>query len=250
VFTNLLSNALKFTPAGGRVTVEAQIVERSMEVRVSDNGAGISPEFLPYVFDRFRQGDHTTLRNRSGLGLGLSIAKRLVEAHQGTIVVESAGKDQGAAFVVRLPIVGATDRPADSPRSEPKALRPRLDGIRVLIVDDEADARDVMGQALGECGADIAMASGATDALDILAHADIDVLLADLAMPDEDGYSLIRRIRASSTRRLASIPAAAVTAHAGDHERQKALEAGFQVHVTKPIEPFDLARTVGELARR
>jgi signal transduction histidine kinase/ActR/RegA family two-component response regulator len=246
VFVNLLSNALKFTEPGGLISVATRLVEQTWEVRVSDNGKGIDPEFLPHVFDRFRQGDSTTTRNHGGLGLGLSIAKQLVEAHNGKIDVKSAGRDRGTTFIVSLPVaVHAVERIAEAGADAPSP-KPRLDGVRVLIVDDEAEAREIIGQALEDCGASIIVTDRAIDALTILEHENIDVLLADIAMPDGDGYSLIRRVRASGAR-FAAIPAAALTAHARKEDRQMALAAGFQMHVPKPVEPFELARAITRL---
>ncbi|RPI51864.1 MAG: response regulator, partial [Acidobacteria bacterium] len=246
VFVNLLGNSLKFTPAGGRIMVSARIVDRVLEIRVADTGIGIEPEFLPYVFERFRQGDGTTTRNHSGLGLGLSIAKQLVEAHKGTIRAESAGKGKGTAFVVTLPISGQEAERAAAAAAEPP-VDVRLDGVHVLVVDDEKDTRDLIGRALEDRGALISVADNSEDAIEILERDDIDVLLADIAMPGEDGYSLIRRIR-SGGNRLASIPAAAVTAHARDDERTRALAAGFHVHMAKPVEPSEIVRMVNHLA--
>jgi signal transduction histidine kinase/ActR/RegA family two-component response regulator len=245
VFVNLLGNALKFTPAGGHIMVSARTLGRSLEIRVADDGIGIDPEFLPYVFDRFRQGDSTTTRNHPGLGLGLSIAKQLVEAHKGSIRVESGGSRKGTAFVVTLPM---DSRPAETMSDAPSAADgPRLDGVRVLVVDDEQDARDLIGHALEERGAKITLADNSHDAFEILERGNIDVLLADIAMPGQDGYSLIQQIRSSGRRQLAGIKAAAVTAHARDDERRRALAAGFHAHVSKPVEPFELVRLVDHL---
>ncbi|HKY21416.1 MAG TPA: ATP-binding protein [Vicinamibacterales bacterium] len=248
VFVNLLGNSLKFTPTGGHIVVSARIADRNLEVRVADDGIGIEPSFLPYVFDRFRQGDSTSTRNHPGLGLGLSIARQLVDAHGGSIRAESGGTGKGTAFIVTLPI--DTHAGANTPAPPPEQLdtEPRLDGIRVLVVDDERDARELIGRALEDRGAEISLADNSSDAIRILERDDIDVLLADIAMPDEDGYALIRRIRASPADRMAGIPAAAVTAHAHADERLRALAAGFQVHVPKPVEPFELVRTVSHLA--
>jgi CheY-like chemotaxis protein len=208
------------------------------------------------VFDRFRQADSTTTRVYGGVGLGLSIARQLVEAHQGSISVESPGKDRGATFIVRLPsgvrrpdvsVAVATDGEAPA---EPNVSRAgRLDGIRVLVVDDELDSREVMAQALEDCGARVTLAGNARDALEILERSEVDVLLADVAMPDEDGYTLIRKVRASTAGRIAAIPAAAVTAHARDDERRQALSAGFHLHLAKPFEIAQLTRTVQALVR-
>jgi len=246
VFVNLIGNSLKFTPAGGHIMVSGRVVGRALEIRVADNGIGIEPEFLPFVFDRFRQGDGTTTRNHSGLGLGLSIAKQLVEAHKGTIRAESAGRGKGTAFIVTLPISGHEDR-RDAPAEMETAADVRLDGVRVLVVDDEKDTRDLIERALEDRGARITVADSSQEAIEILEQNEIDVLLADIAMPDEDGYSLIRRIR-SAPGAIATIPAAAVTAHARDDERTRALAAGFHVHMAKPVEPSEIIRMVNHLA--
>lgn len=253
VFFNLLGNALKFTPAGGQITVDAMCVDDAVELRVSDSGVGIEPEFLPYVFDRFCQGDSTRTRSYGGLGLGLSIAKQFVEAHGGRIAVDSAGQNLGTTFSVRLPVAARrADRAvpaAQTGRLSVATGAPRLDGIRVLIVDDEPDAREVMAHALQAYGARVTRVASATEAFDVLRQTEIDVLLADVAMPDEDGYSFIRRVRASTDDRIAAVPAAAVTAHASYADREQAFAAGFQRHLAKPVEPVDLASTVDQLAR-
>jgi len=251
VFFNLIGNAVKFTDEGGRIDVAIRRENGSVEVRVSDTGIGIEPEFLPHVFDRFRQADSTTTRVHGGVGLGLSIARQLVEAHQGAISVESEGKGRGATFIVRLPLVSArVESQEPAPPEEPKpAGGVRLDGIRVLVVDDESDSREVMAHALEDSGATVSVAENARQAMEILEESEMDVLLADIAMPEEDGYALIHRIRSSPAGRIAAIPAAAVTAHARDDERRRALAAGFHLHLAKPLEPGQLTRTVQALAR-
>ena len=256
VFFNLLSNAVKFTPAGGRVALETGVVDDFVEVKVVDNGVGIEPEFLPHAFDRFRQADSTTTRNHGGLGLGLSIARQLVEAHKGTIAVHSEGKGHGSTFVVCLPVAGQRPERAEEDGAARMPERPvgtdappRLDGIRVLIVDDEPDTREIMAHELQGCGAVVSQAGCTGDALEILEGEEVDILLADIAMPEEDGYDLIRKVRSSATPRLAAIPAAAVTAHARDDERRRALAAGFHLHMAKPVEPEQLARAVQTLVR-
>lgn len=257
VFFNLLGNAVKFTGEGGRVDVELRTIDDLVEVRVADTGIGIDQVFLPHVFDRFRQADSATTRGHGGVGLGLSIARQLVEAHQGTISVESPGKDQGAVFVVRLPsglpppaAVTETMAAPGDPGPETRLVQSiRLDGVHVLVVDDESDSREVMAQALEGCGARVTLAENARDAFDILERSEVDVLLADVAMPGEDGYTLIRKIRASTAGRVAAIPAAAVTAHARDDERRLALSAGFHLHLAKPFELAQLTRTVQDLVR-
>jgi CheY-like chemotaxis protein len=244
VFVNLLGNALKFTEAGGHIIVSARVTGRNLEIRVADDGIGIEPEFLPHVFDRFRQADSTTTRNHAGLGLGLSIAKQLIEAHKGSIRVESGGPGKGTAFIVTLPLAGDV---VARQEAQPSEDQPRLDGVRVLVVDDEQDSRDLIGRALEGRGATITLADNSTQAFEILERTDIDVLLADIAMPGEDGYELIRRIRSSAGKKLAALPAAAVTAHVRYDERQRALAAGFHMHVPKPVEPVELVRTVNRL---
>jgi CheY-like chemotaxis protein/two-component sensor histidine kinase len=251
VFFNLLGNAVKFTDEGGGIDVSVKCRDGYVEADVTDTGIGIEPEFLPHVFDRFRQADSTTTRVHGGVGLGLSIARQLVEAHQGTLSVTSDGKNQGSTFSVRLPMaIRQTDTGDASPTSEAKSPSGvRLDGIRVLVVDDEQDSREVMAHTLEDCGASVSLAGTAREALEILEQSEMDVLLADIAMPDEDGYALIRQIRSSAAGRIATIPAAAVTAHARDDERRQALAAGFHLHLAKPFEPGQLTRTVQALAR-
>jgi signal transduction histidine kinase/ActR/RegA family two-component response regulator len=253
VFLNLLSNAVKFTPSGGQIGIEIASTPRSVTVRVSDTGAGIDPEFLPHVFDRFRQGNSATNRSVGGLGLGLFIARHLIEAQSGTIHVESEGPDRGSVFTVCLPAAIASVHPAIRPGRSDSTSRsdasPELNGIRVLLVDDEPDAREMMSAALETCGATVVSAASAGDALRTLGRVAVDVVLADIAMPEKDGYELIREIRATPGPRFSSVPAAAVTAHARDDERQRALAAGFQMHLAQPIDPATLARAVAALAR-
>jgi signal transduction histidine kinase/ActR/RegA family two-component response regulator len=258
VFFNLLSNALKFTPPGGRITIDASCAENTVEVRVSDSGVGIEPDFLPHVFDRFWQADSTRVRSHGGLGLGLTIVKQIVEAHGGTIAVESAGRNLGTTFTVRLPAAARQgERPAPRRHTGGNGSHangshvngaPHLEGIHVLVVDDEPDAREFVAHALQIHGARVTGAMSAAEAFEVLDHSDIDVLLVDIAMPDEDGYSFLRRVRASADGRIAAIPAAAVTAHARFPEREEAFAAGFQRHLAKPVDPSLLASTVDQLA--
>jgi signal transduction histidine kinase len=249
VFFNLVDNALKFTPKQGRVSIDARIADGRVEIEVSDDGAGIDPEFLPFVFDRFRQGDSTTSRNHGGLGLGMSIARQLVQAHQGTITAASGGVNRGSTFTVSLPIA-APKASAAGPDDKPGAPAPRLAGIRVLVVDDDEDAREIMAHALESYGARVQVAANAHDALDILEHADVDALLSDISMPEEDGYSLIRKVRASKVGRVASVPAAAVTALTRSEHRDKVIAAGFHLHVPKPFVPAQLATVVETLTQK
>ena len=252
VFLNLLSNAVKFTPSGGRVQIQMAAGAGSIAVRVADTGQGIDPVFLPHVFDRFRQEDSATTRSVGGLGLGLFIARQLVEAQNGTLRAESDGPNRGASFTVTLPAAAASRPAAGRPEASPSSdasRAPALDGVCVLLVDDEADAREMMAAALETCGATVVAAASARDALQALGRVPVDVLLADIAMPEQDGYELIREIRSARTGRTAAVPAAAVTAHARDDERQRALAAGFQMHLAKPIDPATLAHAVAALAR-
>lgn len=252
VFFNLLSNGLKFTEDGGYIDISGAMIDGHVEVRVQDTGIGIAPEFLPYVFEPFRQADTGATRSYGGLGLGLSIAKQLVDAHKGTLSVESKGRGEGAAFTVRLPAIGVNAATRQE-RADPPADRqapPRLDGIRVLAVDDEPAAREIVEYVLAEQGAAVTMVASAAEAFDRLMRGEFDVLLADIAMPDEDGCALLRRIRACGHPRAAAIPAAAVTAHAREDERRDVMAAGFQLHLVKPIDPAELARAVDRLARR
>jgi len=205
------------------------------------------------VFERFRQGDSTTTRGVGGLGLGLFIARQLVEAQEGTIRVQSDGPGHGATFIVTLPATKgaiASHALANAGDEAPADLEPMpaLNGIRVLLVDDEPDAREMMALALETCGAIVMSAASARDALQTLARTDIDLVLSDIAMPGKDGYELIREIRAMSSTRLSGLPAAAVTAHAREDERERALAAGFQMHLAKSIHPATLARAVAALA--
>ena len=254
VFFNLIDNALKFTPASGHVHVDTRLADGRVEIQVRDDGAGIEPDVLPVVFDRFRQGDSSTSRAYGGLGLGLSIAKQLIEAHGGSISAQSAGKGRGSTLTVQLPIVAGLHDPRleepvlDRPRAD--LLEPRLDGLRVLVVDDEPDAREIMAHTLETAGATVTLAASAADALRILDRAELDVLLADIAMPEEDGFSLIRKVRSSPARRVAGLPAAAVTAFTREEHLRDALSAGFHLHLAKPVRSDELVRAVDQLVRR
>jgi PAS domain S-box-containing protein len=253
VVWNLLSNAIKFTPKGGRVRVEIARVESSVEITVSDTGRGIEPEFLPHVFERFRQADASSTREHGGLGLGLSIVKHMVEAHGGTVRAESEGEGKGATFVVRLPVMAvrretAQPQPANTynPGSGAFECPPELEGVKVLVVDDEADTRDMLMRVLDECHAIVLQAASAEEALAALDAWDADVLISDIGMPGADGYELIRRVRAREGP-SAGIPAVALTAYARFEDRMRALRAGFQMHVAKPVEPAELVTVVHSL---
>jgi CheY-like chemotaxis protein/anti-sigma regulatory factor (Ser/Thr protein kinase) len=263
VIWNLLSNAVKFTPEGGRVEISLQREDHQSCIRVADSGMGIRPDFLAYVFDRFRQADSSTTRKHGGLGLGLAIVRHLVELHGGTVEVESDGEGKGAAFTVRIPQgrpwhaarirpdgLPAADlaEPADTPHDGP-AKRGELQGCKVLLVDDEEDTREVISAALEQLGAWVASAASAAEALEEMRRFQPDVLVADIGMPGEDGYSLIRRVRELEGD-LGNTPAMALTAYAGEADRERALKAGFQLHLPKPVEPQVLAAAVASLAGR
>ena len=253
VAANLLSNAVKFTPSGGAVNVRLRQVDSDVELEVADTGEGIAPDFLPCVFEAFRQADGSTTRARGGLGLGLSIVKHLVEAHRGSVQVRSEGAGRGATFTVRLPAAGIPEGvapPAYSTQVGNAAADRSLAGISVLVVDDDQESRNVVAAHLREHEAIVLTADSAAHAFDVLQHERIDVLLADIAMPEEDGYSLLRRVRALQPAAAARIPAAAITALARADDRRRALQAGFQLHMPKPIEAAALVAAVSELYDR
>jgi len=255
IFLNLLANAVKFTPPGGTIAVDVALHGDAVEVRVADTGSGIDRDFLPHVFERFRQGENSTSRAVGGLGLGLFIARQLVEAQGGSIRAESDGPGAGATFVVMLPVaaerMGAAHVPtAARPTAAPRPVEhpgPQLTGIRVLVVEDQPDVREWIAEALRRSGAIVTIAASAIQAIDVLTDREVDVMLADIAMPGEDGYDLIRAVRSLPLRRAAQLPAAAVTACARDDERQRALAAGFNLHLPKPIEPAALVDAVARL---
>jgi PAS domain S-box-containing protein len=256
VVWNLLSNAVKFTPKGGRVQVLLERVNSHIEISVIDTGIGIRPEFLPHVFDRFRQADGSTTRRHGGLGLGLSIVKQLVEMHGGSIRAKSPGEGQGATFTVTLPIVVVhperpeplKGRPKESDQEEDTWQGGALAGLKVLVVDDEPDARQLIHRVLADCEAEVAVASSAAEALAVIGQFRPDVLVCDIGMPDQDGYDLIHAVRANPATR--DIPAAALTAFARTDDRKRSLLAGFQTHVAKPVDPAELTAAVASLAFR
>jgi PAS domain S-box-containing protein len=238
---NLLINAVKFTPPGGRVEASIALLDGLVELRVADNGAGIGPGVLPYIFERFHQGDSSTTRTHGGLGLGLAIVRHLVELHGGTVEARSEGPGLGATFIVRLPAVADA---GESPPAE-RAGGVRLDNVRVLVVDDEEDARELLRAALERAGARVVAAASAPDALAALAMQTVDAIVADLAMPGKDGLELIAEIRALEGARRA--PALALTALAQEHDRARALAAGFDRHVAKPVDPLRLPEILADL---
>lgn len=246
VVWNLLTNAIKFTPQGGLVEVQLKVVSQYVQISVRDTGKGIAAEFLPYVFNRFRQADSTSTRSHGGLGLGLAIVRQLVDMHGGTIDVASPGEGLGATFTVTLPILEARCDDAAQP-SMPLNSTLSLEGLQILVVDDEADIREYVSTVLEQFSARVTFATSAAEALNILRSAQLNVLVSDIGMPQEDGYSLIRKVR-SLAGQNAKIPAIALTAYAREEDRTHALQAGFQAHLTKPVTPTQLVATIANLS--
>jgi PAS domain S-box-containing protein len=252
---NLLSNAVKFTPEGGHVELRLAREDSQIEITVSDDGQGISPDFLPHVFDRFRQQDASTGRRHAGLGLGLAIVRHLVELHGGAVRVESEGEGRGSTFTITLP--GAAADAVAPGRAHGGLIidkshtgLPSLNGVRVLLVDDLEDARDLVTLALVSHGAEVRAAASAAEGLSMLGEWRPDVILSDLAMPGEDGYTFIRKVRKLNEEGGGAIPAATLTAYVGSKEYRKSIEAGFQAHITKPVEWAELVMIVASLAGR
>jgi signal transduction histidine kinase/CheY-like chemotaxis protein len=258
VVGNLVGNAIKFTPKGGRVKVRLSRLASEVEIVVEDSGVGIAPEYLPRLFERFRHPDASTTRPHGGIGLGLAIVRHLVELHGGQVEAASGGRGQGATFRVRIPLLGMKGSVQGSRPGlvDPRAARgrtgalPSLEGIRVLVVDDEKDAREVIVAILEQRGARTFEAASVEEALQRLDEERPDVLVSDIGLPEEDGYSLMRRIRALPRERGGGIPAAALTAYARTEDRMQALLAGFQIHVPKPVQPAELIAVVSSLAAR
>ncbi|MEK6334741.1 MAG: ATP-binding protein [Acidobacteriota bacterium] len=258
VVWNLLSNAIKFTPRGGHVQVRLERVNSHVEIIVSDTGQGISPEFLPHVFDRFRQADQRSAREHGGMGLGLAIVKHLIELHGGTVGATSPGAGQGATFTIRLPFVPVYQVDADGGRIHPAArdLLPetecpeRLDGLKILVVDDEPDTRELLRTGLENCGAKVSVAASVVAALGAIKTSKPDLVISDIGMPGEDGYDLIRKLRSSPAENGSSIPAIALTAYARVEDRLKALRSGYQMHVPKPVELAELVAVADSLVKR
>ena len=251
---NLLSNAVKFTPKHGKIDVLLARVSSHVEITVCDTGIGINPDFLPLLFDRFRQADASTTRRYGGLGLGLSIVKQLVELHGGSVRAESRGTDQGSMFIVNLPLRAIRE---DERRSHPtpgiQAMRETgiaLTGLRILVVDDDADARRLLDQLLRDTGAEVTTAMSADEALGYFAKAKFDVIVSDIGMPERDGYQFMRAVRARTLAEGGRTPAVALTAFARSEDRTRALLAGYQVHMAKPIEPHELIVTIASLTGR
>jgi len=256
VVWNLLANAVKFTPKGGRIQVLVEQVDSSVEITVADTGQGISPQFLPHVFERFRQQEGSTTRVHGGLGLGLSIVRHLVELHGGTVSVFSEGEGEGATFTVRLPIAIAKRRDLSAPPALQRSVvasgvpcPPELSGLRVLVVDDEEDAREMLCAMLETCGAHVRLAGSAAEAIALCRAEAPEVLVSDIGMPGEDGYGLIAKFRKLAPE-FKRIPAVALTAYARSQDRTRAMLSGFSTHVPKPVEPLELLAVIASLAGR
>jgi CheY-like chemotaxis protein len=255
---NLLTNAVKFTPKGGRIQVKLQRVDSHVDIIVSDSGVGISKEFLPHVFDRFRQGDASTTRIHGGLGLGLSIVHQLVDLHGGSVAVHSEGEGKGATFTINLPSASVVSNQKELDSAPPANAEeittfdglPSLQGLKVLVVDDEADTRELIAEVLKEVGSEVITARSVEEALIALEKHKPDILISDLGMPNEDGYSLISKVRALAAEQGGHIPAAALTAYARAEDRMRVLRAGFQFHLPKPVDSAELVTVVASLAGR
>lgn len=263
IIWNLLFNAIKFTGKSGVVTIHLQCADSMVEVTVRDTGQGISAEFLPHVFDRFRQANSTSARKHGGLGLGLAIVRHLVELHGGTVRATSDGEGRGATFTVKFPLM-AVHSPENSitqnhdqiaeiegaaTRGNPAYIAP-LDSVRVLVVDNESDAREIINIMLTHCGAKVTTATSVREALEVLQDWKPDVLISDIGMPGEDGYSLIGKLRALEPEQGGQIPAVALTGYAGPEEQTRLLSAGYQIHVTKPVELNELVTVIAELVEK
>ncbi|MEA2206339.1 MAG: hypothetical protein QOE77_3115 [Blastocatellia bacterium] len=243
VLWNLFSNAIKFTPSDGKVQVHISRTDEQVRISVSDSGIGISAEFLPFIFDRFRQADGSTTRVHGGLGLGLSIVKHLVQLHNGKVEVESAGANQGSTFTVTLPVSAVVPQPqnlagteSDSDNGLPDGFSEILKGLRILVVDDEADSRELLSTILTRCGSEVTCRQSAAEAIKAFRDWKPDLLVSDIGMPNEDGYSLIKKLRKIRSKRARELPAVALTAYATNDDRLRSLAAGFQMHVAKPVD--------------
>ena len=271
MFSNLLSNAIKFTPEEGRVEVQLKRADHHVAVVVSDTGAGIPSDFLPYIFERFQQADTSEKRTHGGLGLGLSIVRNLVEMHGGSVRAASEGEGRGATFTVTMPMLAAssdtsltaaqatssersvygTERYEDSKDQRDLDLKPDiLKGIRVLAIDDQTDTRDLIILALTRYGAEVRACTSATEACKMIKKWKPQVIVSDIGMPGEDGYDLMRKVRTLTPKSGGNIPAIALTGYAGAVDESKAYAAGYQVHMTKPVELRELAATIAKLSGR
>jgi PAS domain S-box-containing protein len=255
VVWNLLSNAIKFTPKGGRVQVVLERVNSHIEIRVSDNGRGVKPAFLPFVFDRFSQGEAPATRQHGGLGMGLAISKAIIELHGGSIAAYSEGEGKGTTFTVTIPVMAVSKEPSSAERIHPSEWTeisvdcpPEISGLKVLVVDDDSDTCDMIRAVLEQCGGVVMTAIDAESALDAFRSWKPAVLISDIGLPEVDGYELVRRVREDERTSGFRTPAVALTAFARIEDRVKALAAGYQMHVAKPVEPGELLTIVASLA--
>ncbi|BAZ37797.1 GAF sensor hybrid histidine kinase [Calothrix sp. NIES-4101] len=255
VIWNLISNAIKFTPKDGQVKISLEKISSQIQIQITDTGQGIKPEFLPYVFDRFRQADGSSTRSFGGLGLGLAIVRHIVELHGGTVSATSPGEGKGATFTVELPVLAIRQK---NPNSAPKSIIPHqvsaksqriLDGLKIILVEDESDARELIATVLEEAGAEVILAANVAQALYTLQQSKPDILISDIGMPQEDGYMLIRKVRALSSEQGGKTPALALTAFAAEEDKNQAINAGFQGHLAKPIEPTELVTRIANLVK-
>ncbi len=247
VVWNLVSNAIKFTPEGGKVTVTLERIGTQALIQVKDTGKGIKPEFLPYVFERFRQAESSTTRQFGGLGLGLAIVRHLSEIHGGTVAADSLGEGQGATFIVRLPLMNTAARPLEEDNNLiDRSVQPnRFSGIKILAVDDEADSLDIVTIVLEQEGASVTSVRSAEVALQVFPELNPNLIISDIGMPETDGCTLINKIRQLPQGK--DVPAIALTAYAGESDRQRTLDAGFQEHISKPINISELIITITRL---
>lgn len=257
VIWNLLSNAIKFTPEKGRIEIRSERVGSHLEIRVSDTGIGIEEQFLPFIFERFRQADPSMARAHGGLGLGLAIVRHLVELHGGTVRAESAGKEKGTNFIISLPLAAAPEvsaysdpRQSSDETNNAQSEAPDLKNLRIIVVDDEADTLEILKIALERCGAEVRVALSAAEALKTFTGWKPDLLVSDLGMPGEDGFEFIRKVRNLAPEEGGNVPAVALTAYVREEDRLKALNSGFQRHVAKPIDPTALAKILEDLIKR
>ena len=256
VIWNLLSNAIKFTPRGGSVNLDLRCVESNARLTVSDTGEGIAENFLPYVFERFRQAEASVSRKQGGLGLGLAVVRHLVELHGGTIAAESEGLGRGSTFTVDLPLAQerrdparAEERRREVERRRSRSNRVRLDGVHVLLVEDDDDSRKLLSTMLKRYGAKVTSTKSAAEALNVFSETLPDLLISDIGMPDEDGYELIRKLRRLPPDQGGLTPAIALTGYASRKDRERALEAGYHKHMAKPIEQAEMIAAIASLAR-
>jgi signal transduction histidine kinase/CHASE1-domain containing sensor protein/CheY-like chemotaxis protein len=255
VIWNLLSNAIKFTPKNGQVKISITQISSQVNIQITDTGQGIKNEFLPYVFDRFRQADGSTTRSSGGLGLGLAIVRHIVELHGGTVSATSSGEGTGATFTVELPVLAISKKqPLVSaktiiPNEAPATYQHILDGLKIILVEDENDARELIATVLEEAGADVIPVANVAQALSTFQHSKPDILVSDIGMPQEDGYMLIRKVRSLSSEQGGKTPALALTAFAGEEDKNQAINAGFQEHIAKPVEATELVTRIANLAK-